>query len=459
MRINQVDLNNKEDIIFRFRNIEKVIQYGELSKLEMYFCPYEMEDDALEGILNVYWQGDEILWDNFFGHYLITFANTFIYLMLCDEEERKIPEKIQWRHFRAEYNMEGLIMDLLESPGVKMIKRFILTKEHPVRSEELKLYLNFLHHEVFQIVTKLFNPDLENRKKRGSDDDYIEAVKSTNWEEYEADGSFRMLNQIFAKQKSKLDNGHLTDWQRWISFEFPNDYFDILGEMIFPQWYVVSFCRNCTNTRNWAQYGDSNKGICLIYRTHASALGRGIKLKTCHSFSTASGKIYENHVEPLHKVQYSADRTEFNFFEMLGNMPGGIVEQWFHDSDGNVSEYYEKFQMNRNNTEWHKRYWELFYNHSIYKGEDWNGLDEERIVLEDSLCNDYNNDEERKIQYDFEELQGIIWGCNVKEREKEKIRKIIDELCLKHNRSDFEYYQAVRDSASLSIWIEREIIG
>lgn len=72
---------------------------------------------------------------------------------------------------------------------------------------------------------------------------------------------------------------------------------------------------------------------------------------------------------------------------------------------------------------------------------------------------DYENDlSERKIRYDFEELRGIIWGCNVKESRKNEIRSIINELCANSGRADFEFYQAVKEPSSLEIWIEKEIL-
>lgn len=56
MRINEVNLNDRNDLTFRFRSADKLLEYGELENLEIYFCPFEQEDDVLEGELNLYWQ-------------------------------------------------------------------------------------------------------------------------------------------------------------------------------------------------------------------------------------------------------------------------------------------------------------------------------------------------------------------------------------------------------------------
>lgn len=460
MRLNEVDLNGNDELTFRFRNIDKMLEYKELENLEMYFCPFDMEDDVLEGCFNLYWKGDEILWDNFIGHYFLIFYIQYITLILSeDDEERKIPEKINWRLCRSDFNMDGFIHELLDKPIVKMIKKLAMNQEHKVRTDELQFYLNLLHNTVIELVGRINGVNIFALKDSEDEIDYAKINDVMNWEKAKDSGLFRFLNQFHKRQKNRIDLRSIPEWQRWLLLEFPNKYFDILTEMVFPKWYIVSFCKNCTNTRNWAQYGDSNKGICLIYRTHQGIAGRGLRLKTCQEYSNSKGKIYSNHIEPLCNVEYSANCPELNFFEMLGNLPGKMVNEWFHDSKGNTSIYYLKHDNSLDWQQWHREYWELFQKIVMHKGEDWDGLAEERIILENSMLVNYEyNPSERKIKYDFDELRGIIWGCRVKDAQKEKIRSIINELCANRGRTDFEFYQAVKDSSSHEIWIEKEIL-
>ena len=135
-----------------------------------------------------------------------------------------------------------------------------------------------------------------------------------------------------------------------------------------------------------------------------------------------------------------------------------MVDEWFHDSKGNASTYYIKHDNSPDWLRWHREYWELFQKIVGYKGEDWKGLEEERIILENSMLVDYEYEpSERKIKYDFDELRGIIWGCSVKDTQKNRIRSIINELCAITGRTDFEFYQAVREPSSHEIRIEKEI--
>ena len=56
----------EDDVIFRYRSTTALFKHLELENSEIYFCPFDEEDDVFEGTINLYWQADEILWDNFF---------------------------------------------------------------------------------------------------------------------------------------------------------------------------------------------------------------------------------------------------------------------------------------------------------------------------------------------------------------------------------------------------------
>ena len=64
MKYNEVNFDG--DVTFRYRSTESLLGYLEVDKSEIQFCPFNEEDDVCEGTLNIYWQADEILWDNFY---------------------------------------------------------------------------------------------------------------------------------------------------------------------------------------------------------------------------------------------------------------------------------------------------------------------------------------------------------------------------------------------------------
>ncbi len=48
----------------------------------------------------------------------------------------------------------------------------------------------------------------------------------------------------------------------------------------------------------------------------------------------------------------------------------------------------------------------------------------------------------RKLKYDFNDLDGIIFGIKIKEEYKLKIMEIIGKKCKAKGREDFKFYQA-----------------
>lgn len=463
MNLNEVFLNDRDDIIFHFRNADSVLKFDELKNLEIYFCPYDNEDDAAEGLLNVYWKADEILWDNFLAHYFVVF---YIYytLMLLSEDERKIPDQICWRQVRARFNLERLIQTFLDSQTVARVKIMAMAKDHEVSADELRLYLRIVHGTVLSTVwsidhdEKQVNDVFGKRKKYIDDTLLTEAVNAFKWDKANTDGFFRLFEQIIEKREREDIAANAEEWKRWLFIDFPSEYFKCLPEMVYPRWYVASFCKDCTSTRNWAHYADASKGICLIHKTHIGAFGKGLKIKTCHEISTNKGRKYDNHIEPLLDVEYNSSLPRFNFFEMLGGLTGGMIDEWFHDRNGNESSYYYGDYTDPKKEEWRRNYWQAYQKHIASKGFDWQDLKEQRVVLEDDgFFINYRTLEDRKIKYDFDELEGIIWGSKISYKLKVQIRRIVEEHCRQTGRTDFSFYQARINPSDGKIWIEKEL--
>ncbi len=466
MHIGEVELNNRDDIIFRFRKAESIIKHDELKNLEMYFCPFQEEDDAAEGLLNLFWKGDEILWDNFIAHYFVVLYRHYTYIILSDNKDRKIPEKINWKLTRNSFNMESLIQQLLNMSSIKKMKSMIMSDNHEVSSYEMMYYLHILHTSALIIIRSIDNNEIIDKLAKANQNSNIDKsedfYKIIDWTKANEEGYFRAIDELTQKIKEKIvNNNDMEDWKKWIIFDFPNKYYKCLLEMVFPQWYLISFCTDCTSKRNWAHYADASKGVCLVYKKHKGPMGEGIRIKTCHQIliggKSEGKKVLRNNIEHLLDVEYADFFPKFNFFEMVGNITEAMVDEWYHDKNGNTSSYYtwnrDRFQKD----EWRRKYWEIFQKHITRKASVWENLKEQRVVLEDNFFTTYSKDEDRHIKYDFDELDGIIWGSRISNNEKETIRKIIQEHCEQTGRTDFNYYKAVIDEADGSIWIAKEI--
>ena len=178
MKYNEVNFD--ETVTFRYRSTNRyrstksLFDHFELENFEIYFCPFNEneEDDVCEGTLNIYWQADEILWDNFFSHYILVLGYTYLNFLITDENKRKIPTKIEWRVDRNKLNLEKAINDFLDTNTVKSVKSMVMNNNHKVQSDEMKLCLRIIHNCAFRIILKYFVSDftyIDNSKEYNID--------------------------------------------------------------------------------------------------------------------------------------------------------------------------------------------------------------------------------------------------------------------------------------------------
>ena len=88
--------------LYRFRS-DPNFTLDELEKNYFYFSLPNELNDPMEGFINLYWEGDKILWKNFLKHYLYTLTNTIINIYILPEainnplpihfDESKFPTK------------------------------------------------------------------------------------------------------------------------------------------------------------------------------------------------------------------------------------------------------------------------------------------------------------------------------------------------------------------------------
>ena len=79
--------------LYRYRSVKQLLgEFQELEKQEIYFCPPRDLNDPMEGFMDLYWSGDEIVWRNLLKHYilcLLHIAPTCFATPACFAEERE----------------------------------------------------------------------------------------------------------------------------------------------------------------------------------------------------------------------------------------------------------------------------------------------------------------------------------------------------------------------------------
>ena len=220
--------------------------------------------------------------------------------------------------------------------------------------------------------------------------------------------------------------------------DFPKSYLMQLKRVLYPSWYAACFTRDYGNSSMWANYGDGHKGICLIFESETQDGAKSLTLNKVTGYSN-HGKTWGPSRMEFHDVKYGEKAGEIDFFRSLGMFPEvKLIEIWYGDKDGNLSECASHFKTNTET--WREAYWERFYPALSVKTLEWEYEQETRLVLH-GLLGDLD-EQSRTLTYNFSSLKGLIFGIRTPDSEKLKIIEILSKKCHENGRNDFELFQA-----------------
>ncbi|MCB2300123.1 DUF2971 domain-containing protein [Clostridium tagluense] len=248
--------------------------------------------------------------------------------------------------------------------------------------------------------------------------------------------------------KSQIDsikynnpNSEVVYQNSFIISEFPEYFITKLESELYPNWYVACFMTENKNSAVWGHYGDSHKGVCLKFKTNTKGEDKLLSLETTNGYSSKDAYMKRKVDHKFHKVNYSNENLEIEFFKALARMPQAQLERyWFCNERGCFSDFSDHL-LKDNIDEWRKKYWENHMKVVTNKVEEWSCESEYRLVFTEVLI-DYSSVERRKLKYDFNDLEEIIFGIKTPEEDKLKIIEIVKEKCKQYDRSDFKFSQA-----------------
>jgi hypothetical protein len=212
-------------------------------------------------------------------------------------------------------------------------------------------------------------------------------------------------------------------------------------KLVYPPWYVACFSARHDNAAMWSHYAGNHEGCCLVFRKTQSENGEKLKLNGPNGYGTG-GIFRGNQNLALDPVQYGPHDHRLEFFTNIGRLPRKpMMQQWFQDDDGNVSSRAEHLNDDRNE-EWRNAYWENFTPPLLRKLPDWQHEQEQRIIISDVL-GIHSTHEDRSFTYDYDTLNGIIFGINTSLSDKVRIMRILDQKLPTRTVSEpFKIYQA-----------------
>ena len=134
--------------------------FNELEKQEIYCASMHELNDPMEGIINVFWQGDCIIWENLIRNYLISLIHAFgafIDAGQGTELDNKciqpllMPEDLGTGRFREFY--ADFCKKVFQKEEIQKLPKF-LEKAGKVEKHKLIGYLTNVHSFVFSMLTK-----------------------------------------------------------------------------------------------------------------------------------------------------------------------------------------------------------------------------------------------------------------------------------------------------------------
>ena len=461
------------DFMYRFRPVKRLLgeknNDGELEGQYIYFASPEQLNDPLEGYRDLYFHGDQIIWKNLIKHYLRCLINT------CFDLVQKINE-IPTRRIdvfasaeSATEAMNELNLEIFETlTSEPCINEFIskIGVDRKVRRWELLSHLQIIHFYFFEIILEalyekrvIAKPVRQNTSER---EKILEQLKTLLPKlVVNANTTKQQENEFLKTYQRNSERQLLTRYKTYgmgkeywffVNIEFPEVFCREIERLMYPSWYTACFMSSCSDSSIWGSYGGYHQDVCLKFKTEKEQNKTALTL-TAPCGEDMNGIVWSQIKHTFHEVSYEKSFVDIDYFRSLGHLPIPVLmTTWFRDENNAISNCAE--QMFTDEKSWRASYWENFYHSATVKLSAWNREKESRLI-QTSMMRSLEDSELRKLRYEFNSLEGIIFGINTTMENKIKIIKKIEDLCTKHKRQEFSFYQARYDENSREIMHDR----
>lgn len=451
------------EFVYRFRSVEKLLEFKELEQQTIYFAPPHDLNDPIEDFKDIVWNGDSILWKNHLKHYLLCLQHIYVLIRLMGEDEsfgeKDIPVFSTFDSLPTpiyKEKMKNIFQEFFDNDKVKALVDGLSSRKD-IRRDEFLFYLESVHQYCLGLIHKHDN-SIEVSKKtsfpssiyeKGINNDFFKLINSVKDELKDVQNPegllFSIAQQIAQESKllNALQNEGMGKNKKLYFLDFPRLYLHKLEEIMFWPWYTACFSKTPSNSSMWGYYTDGHRGVCLKFKTTRINDKQGIHFRTITSIGGSKDKTWKNYGDvffPLHDINYESKVKPIDFFNTIGRLPyPALIGQWYSDDEKKVSPLVQNVLKGQD--EWRKSYWKAFYDNIPIKTQEWKHEEECRLI-QTSLLNENIPLEDRVLKYRFSDLDGVIFGINMSEENKIRVIKILHDICLKEKRFDLNFYQA-----------------
>ena len=452
--------------LYRFRPASAVLdKYEELAKQEIYFSPPEELNDPMEGYKDVFWSGDRIVWCNLLRHYLLCLLQTTsLCVVIGPKFDRGDLKTIIFSAFenlpeapvRSIYRRAAGAF--LADPNIQTLIEALANRSTPIRRDELTHILRAIHPFALSVlwqglkregVPAIFRDlDAFHAHATATKEAIARVAAMTPPEQEVAEALFAASELMTAQMELGHDYNSPPPLEAkpviFLTRDFPASFVRALDELIHPPCFTACFVANPADASMWATYGDSQTGVCLKFRATPDSEGHpALNLNGITGWRGGHGMEIEPvrsfHLRRFYKVNYSQTYPEIDFFNSIGRLPIPLLNSvWYTGEGGERSAC--RLARSLDTEAWRTSYWETFQSGQSCKTSEWAHEQEYRLLLWSSL-DSFTDKASRKLNYEFADLTGIIFGARTATEDKLKIMKIIEDKCRAEKRTDFEFHQ------------------
>lgn len=468
--------------LYRLRNIDRLLGNSqELRNQSIHFAEHAKLNDPMDGLRNLIWKGDGIVWENLFRNYIYSIHSAILSMLTTGRSvalEIPLEDLYERRGQRLGPQGHEMVEDIcgrvFESTRLYDLVANLERSHRRIRREEVMVYLQTVHTTVLIEIKDtyrergLISGEFQNSKRHRPPESFhllptLFDQLTTDVDSERSDvsaGLFgwhnRLLHNVsifsrstLCKRQGKVNEIVLSNWDL-IILDFPRVYLDSIERLAYPESYVASFMKDYGSSPAWAHYADNQEGVCLVFNAERIAEQLYIELQPAAECDINDGNGLpsgetQTRAEKLrlrfYEVKYRKSLPEVAFFQSIGQLSKDIMDQnWYLDGEGNRSECYPPVGS-ENEKAWKDAYWERFVEVVTTKTIDWTNEQELRLLL-DGLTMNSRTKQSRLFKYDFACLHGIIFGIRTKPGDKLRIIESVREKCQSVSRKDFKFYQA-----------------
>ncbi|MEP6899820.1 MAG: hypothetical protein ABI870_14945 [Rhodanobacter sp.] len=449
---------------YRFRPIDRLL--GDSQELEtqtVFFSEPDALNDPMEGLSELVFSGDAIVWENLFRHFLGCLAWGVIHHLFIKEEEvltvRGLPLADPFHSPDIPFIRQVIALAdrLVAASDMQSLVSHLANRKVPVTESELRFYLSRLHLPWAVEALRLIP---EGVLKDGVPDaasldvlNLLHVVETTLAATgNDTDDSAEKLRAAFEAANATHDQMALRAWlciegparenHRFVYVSFVARYLEGLRTLVYPDWYMACFMDSISNASVWGHYANGHRDVCLKFRATANHETDFLPLRV-PAAANGAGPIWNEVPIPFKAVVYSPSIVRLNFFTSMGSIPIPTLNKVWRVNRKRELSPIER-EVHADETRWRAKHWEDFETSITTKLEDWSYEREHRLTFW-SHINDLSSPQMRLMTYNFEDLEGIVFGIKTSESSKREIIRIIRRKCAKAGRKDFEFLQAYRN--------------